>query len=134
LQDVLGLEDDAVLRASTAMTGGIGGMRDACGGLLGAALMVGQIFGRDRASMTDKSKMGEVMPRVGKLYKWYELQFGSATCLDIKTGFGGGVYYDSNVPWQREMAEEAGVGDKCVDLVADTVAYLVDQLWDEVRK
>jgi len=116
------------------MTGGIGGMRDACGGLLGAALMVGQIFGRDRASMTDKSKMGEVMPRVGKLYKWYELQFGSATCLDIKTGFGGGVYYDSNVPWQREMAEEAGVGDKCVDLVADTIAYLVDQLWDEVRK
>ncbi len=134
LQDVLGLEDDAVLRASTAMTGGIGGMRDACGGLLGAGLIVGQVYGRDRASMAEKSKMGDVMPRVGKLYKWYEQQFGSATCLDIKTGFGGGVYYDSNVPWQQELAKEAGVPGKCVDLVAETVAYLVDQLWDEVKK
>ena len=134
LQDVLGLEDDAVLRASTAMTGGIGGMRDACGGLLGAALIFGEVYGRDRASMTQKSKMGDVMPRVGQLYKWYEQQFGSATCMDIKTGFGNGVYYDSNVPWQQEMAKAAGVPAKCTDLVVETVAYMVDQLWDEVKK
>jgi hypothetical protein len=133
LQDVLGLEDDAVLRASGAMTGGIGGQRDACGGLLGAALIFGEVYGRDRASMADKSKMGDLMPRVGKLYKWYEQQFGSATCHDIKTGFGNGVYYDSNVPWQQELAKEAGVPGKCTDLVAETVAYMVDQLWDEVK-
>ena len=134
LQDVLRLEDDAVLRASAAMTGGIGGQRDACGGLLGAALMFGEVYGRDRASMTDKAKLGDLMPRVGKLYKWYEQRFGSATCLDIKTAFGGGVYYDSNVPWQQELAKEAGVPAKCSDLVVETVAYMVDQLWDEVKK
>jgi hypothetical protein len=134
LQDVLGLEDDAVLRASAAMTGGIGGQRDACGGLLGAALMFGEVHGRDRATMADKAKLGELMPRVGRLYKWYEQQFGSATCLDIKTAFGDGVYYDSNVPWQQELAKAAGVPGKCSDLVVETVAYMVDQLWDEVKK
>lgn len=134
LQDVLGLENDAVLRASASMSGGIGGQRDACGGLLGAAMMFGEIYGRDRASMADKSKMGELMPHVGKLYKWYEQQFGSATCLDIKTIFGDGVYYDSNVPWQQELAKEAGVPGKCVDLVVETVAYMVDQLWDDLNK
>jgi len=134
LQDVLGLEDDAVLRASASLSGGIGGQRDACGGLTGAALIFGQIGGRDRASMADKSKMGALMPRVGRLYKWYEQQFGSATCLDIKTIFGDGVYYDSSVPWQQEMAREAGVPGKCVDLVVETVAYTVDQLWDELNE
>jgi hypothetical protein len=133
LQDVLGLEDDAVLRASAALTGGIGGQRDACGGLTGAALVFGMVLGRDRASMSDKSKMGELMPRVGRLYKWYEQQYGSATCMDIKTIFGDGVYYDSNVPWQQELAKEAGVPAKCTDLVVETVAYLVDQLWDELN-
>lgn len=134
LQDVLGLEDDAVLRAAGAMTGGVGGQHDACGGLLGAAMMFGTVYGRDRASMADREKMGELMPRVGKLYKWYEKRYGSATCADICTRFGGGVYYDMGVPWQRELAEEAGVHKQCDGLVADTVAYMVDQLWDQVKK
>lgn len=134
LQDVLGYGDDAVLKAATAMTGGIGGMRDTCGGLLGAAMFLGQIYGRDRAGITDRDRLTTLMPRVGRLYKWYEKTFGSATCYDIKTIFADGVYYDSSVPWQKELAEKAGVPGKCVDLVAETAAWVVDHVWDDVHQ
>ena len=131
LQDVLELKDDAVLKASTSMTGGIGRMRDACGGLLGAAMFLGQIYGRDRANIADKEKLGDLMPHVGKLYKWYEKTFGSATCYDIKTLMGDGVYYDSSVPWQAELAKQEGVDKKCDDLVEETVAWVIDHVWED---
>ncbi|MCJ7605719.1 MAG: C-GCAxxG-C-C family protein [Dehalococcoidales bacterium] len=134
MQDTLGLEDEGVLRASAAMSGGIGGQHDACGGLLGAAMVFGTLYGRDRDSLDDKEKMGELMPRVGKLYKWYEKTFGSATCYDIKTLFGDGVFYDMFVPWQAELAVEAGIPGRCVDLVEETVAYMMDALYDDVKK
>ena len=133
MQDVLNLQDDAVLRAAASMTGGIGKMRDTCGGLLGAAIFLGQVYGRDRSDMADKEKLEALMPRVGRLYKWYEETFGSATCYDIKTIFGDGVYYDSNVPWQKDLGEQAGVKAKCVDLVVETVAWVVDHVWDDLQ-
>lgn len=134
LQDTLGIKDGSVLRASAAMGGGIGGQRDACGGLIGAAMVFGMLYGRDRDSLEDREKMDKLIPMVGKLYKWYEQEFGSATCYDIKTAFGGGVYYDTHVPWQAELAVAAGVGGKCVDLVVKTVTYMVDALYDDVIK
>ena len=133
LQDVFVLESDEVLRAAASMTGGIGGMHDACGGLLGAAIMNGVVYGRDRTDMESKQRLHDAVTRTGQLYKWYEKQFGSATCYDIKKGFGNGVYFDSSVTWQAELARKEGVGDKCVNLVVETVAYMVEKVWDDVQ-
>ncbi len=116
------------------MTGGIGGMRDACGGLLGAAMVLGQIYGRDRSNIADREALKPLMPHVGMLYKWYEKEFGSATCYDIKTIMGNGVYYDITVPWQEELAKKEGVAGKCVDLAEETVAWVVDHVWDDVKR
>ncbi len=116
------------------MTGGIGGMRDACGGLLGGAMVLGQVYGRDRASIADRDKLKELAPHVGMLYKWYEKMFGSATCYDIKTIMGDGVYYDTSVPWQEELARKEGVAGKCIELAGETAAWVIDHVWDDVME
>jgi hypothetical protein len=111
-----------MLKAAAGLTGGIGGMHDACGSLLGASLIFGVMFGRGFDGLTDRDKLTESLTMVGKLYKWYEKEFGSATCQDIRTAFGGGVYYDARVPWQAEIAQELGINDKCGELAGRTAS------------
>ena len=128
------MKDDNVFKAAGVMTGGIGGMADACGSLLGASLMFGQVTGRSINDFPNKDKLGPSMTLTGQLYKWYEKEFGSPTCHDIRTKFGGGVYYDMRVPWQAELAKEAGVHEKCVELAGKTAAKAAEMIWDEREK
>ena len=123
-----------MLKAASGLTGGIGGMHDACGSLLGASLMFGVLFGRGHDDLADRDKLGESVTAVGKLYKWYEKEFGSATCQDIRTAFGGGVYYDTRVPWQAEMAKQAGINEKCNELAQKTAAKAAEMIWDGRHK
>ncbi len=109
-------------------------MRDACGSLLGASLMIGAVFGRGHDDLKDRDKLSESVTAAGKLYKWYEQEFGSATCLDIRTRFGGGVYYDTRVPWQAEMAKAAGISEKCNALAQKTAARAAEMIWDGMHK
>jgi C_GCAxxG_C_C family probable redox protein len=134
LQDTFELRDDNVFKAAGTMTGGIGGMNDACGSLLGASLMFGQVAGRGINDFSNKDKLAPSMTLAGQLYKWYEKEFGSPTCTDIRTKFGGGVLYDMRVPWQAELAKEAGAHEKCVKLAGKTAARAAEMLWDALNK
>jgi C_GCAxxG_C_C family probable redox protein len=134
LQDAFGLKDENLFKAAGGLTGGIGGMNDACGSLLGASLMFGVVFGRGFNDLKNGDKLGESMAAVGKLYKWYEKEFGSATCRDICTKHGGGVFYDRHVPWQAELAKEAGVHEKCAEMAQKTAAKAAEMIWDGQHK
>ena len=134
LQDTFDMRDDSVFKAAGALTGGIGGMQDACGSLLGASLMFGAAFGRGISDYGNKDKVGESMTAAAQLYKWYEKEFGSPTCQDIRTKFGGGVSYDMRVPWQADLAKEAGIHEKCVELAGKTAGKAAEMLWDALNK
>ena len=134
MQEVFDLRDDNLLKAASGLAGGIGRMRDVCGALLGSSLMLGLKYGRGREELDNMEKLNSSFIPVGKLYKWFEKEFGSVKCLDILTRFGGGVYYDRNVSWQAELAEEAGVRDKCSDLTAKTAAKAAEMLWDAIEE
>ena len=134
LQDTFGMKDDNVFKAAGALTGGIGGMQDACGSLLGASLMFGAALGRGINEFDNKDKLGESMTAAGQLYKWYEKEFSSPACHDIRTKFGGGVYYDMRIPWQAELAKESGIHEKCVELAGKTAARAAEMLWDALYK
>ena len=107
-------------------------MRDACGALLGASMMLGLKYGRGREEIDNLEKLESSYLPVGRLYKWFEKEFGSANCREIRTGFAG-VYYDPNVPWQAELAKEAGVSEKCAELVGKTAARTAEMLWDAME-
>jgi C_GCAxxG_C_C family probable redox protein len=134
LQDAFGLYDETLLKAAAGLTGGIGGMNDACGSLLGASLMFGAVFGRGNQDLNDKTRLGESMTAVGKLYKWYEKEFGSANCRNICTRYGGGVFYDRNVPWQFELMQAAGIHEKCAVMAQKTAAKAAEMIWDGTHK
>lgn len=120
-----------MLKAACGLSGGIGGMQDVCGALLGSSLVLGMKYGRERQELDNHEIMAEALAPIGKLYKWFEKEFGSVKCRDIRTSFGGGIYYDPNVPWQREMAEEVGVSQGCVNLVGRVAAKAAEILLDD---
>jgi C_GCAxxG_C_C family probable redox protein len=134
LQDTFGLKDDNVFKAASGLTGGIAGLNDVCGALLGSSMMMGVVFGRGEKEAENKDKLMESMMLAGKLYKWYEKEFGSVKCRDICTRFAGGVFYDRNVPWQAELMKEAGVEGKCDELAQKTAAKAAEMIWDGLHR
>jgi C_GCAxxG_C_C family probable redox protein len=131
LQEALDLNDDSILKASSLMAGGIGGMHDVCGSLLGAGMVLGMKYGRSRENISRKDLLEPALEPMGKLYKWFQKEFGSVNCVQIRTRFGGGVCYDNRVPWQAKLAKEAGIGGKCADLCGKTAARAAEMMLDE---
>lgn len=133
VQDTLGLKDDNLFKAASGLCGGIGQMHDVCGALLGGALMLGTQYGRSRDEIEKSDKVVESMTPVGKLYKWFEKEYGGVRCRDVRVRTMG-VYYDTKVPWQAELAQEAGMYKYCSDLAGKVAARVVDMLWEDVAK
>jgi C_GCAxxG_C_C family probable redox protein len=127
------MRDDSVFKASSGLVGGIGLMDDTCGALLGACLMLGLKYGRGREEIENLKKLASSSEPVAKLYKWFEKEFGSVKCREIRTKMHG-VFYDLRVPWQYDLAMADGHLEKCSDLTAKTAAKVVEMLWEDSVK
>lgn len=130
VQDVLDMRDDSVFKAASGLIGGIGLMDDTCGVLLGASLILGLKYGRGREEIDNLENLESSTEPVGRLYKWFEREFGSVTCREVRTKLDGGVFYDLKVPWQFELSMEAGHREKCSEITGKTAARMVEMLWD----
>jgi len=97
---------------------------------VGAGMMLSLKYGRGREEIENIEALRESGVPVAKLYKWFQTEFGSATCRDIRTRFGGGAFYDFSVPWQRELAEKAKIFEQCSVLVGKAAAKAAEMLWD----
>ncbi len=126
------MSDDNVFKAASGLAAGIGRMEDTCGALLGASMMLGLKYGRGREEINDIEKLIASFLPVGKLYKWFEKEFGSVKCREIRTKFAG-VYYDTKIAWQAELAKEAGLPEKCAELTGKTAARTAEMLWDAIE-
>ena len=133
LQDVFDVRDDNIFKAASGLAGGIGQMHDTCGALLGASMMLSLKYGRSREEIDDAEKLKSSYLPVAKLYKWFEKEFSSATCREIRTKMAG-VYYDTKIPWQADLAKEAGLPEKCAELTAKTAAKTAEMLWDATEE
>ena len=127
------MKNDDIFKAASGFGGGIGMMSDTCGALVGAGMMLSLKYGREREDIENLETLRESGVPVARLYKWFQTEFGSATCHDIRTRFGGGAFYDFFIPWQRELSEKAGVFKKCSDLVGKAAARTAEMLWDAIE-
>ena len=109
-------------------------MADTCGALVGAGMMLSLKFGRERDDIKNMEALQKSGVPVAKLYKWFQTEFGSTKCYDIRTKFGGGAFYDFSIPWQRELSEKARVFEQCSDLVGKAAAKAPEMLWEEPHK
>jgi len=123
------MKDDNLFKAASGLGGGLGQMNDVCGSLLGACIMLNMKYGRGMEEIEDYEKAKSSYLPVARLYKWFEKEFGSPTCRGIRTRMAG-VFYDTKIPWQKEMADEAGLPAMCAELVAKTAARTAEMLWD----
>jgi len=130
VQDVLDMRDDSVFKVASGLMGGIGLNDDTCGVLLGACLMLGLKYGRGREEIDNLEKLASSSEPVGKLYKWFEKEFGSVTCREIRTRLDG-VFYDLKVPWQFDLAMKDGHLEKCSDITGKTAAKTTEMLWED---
>jgi hypothetical protein len=135
LQDTFDLKDDALLKASGALTGGIGGLADTYGSMIGATMVLGSVFGRGHNDEGEKGmrKLGESIRQAADFFIWFKGKQGTVNCRDIITKHGNGKFYNFGIPEEAQAARETGVFDKCVELVQDNVAEAADIIWDELH-
>jgi len=134
LQDTFDLKDEALLKASGALTGGIGGLADTCGSMIGASLVLGSVSGRGRDDAEKgMSKLGRSIRQAADFYTWFKGKEGTVNCRDIITRHGHGTFYDFGKPEQARAAWDAGVTQKCIELVQDNAARAAEILWDEIH-
>ena len=133
MQEVFGTENDDIFKAASGFGGGMGMQSDTCGALVGAGMILSLKYGRGRDEIENMEALRESGVPVAKLYKWFQTEFGSATCHDIRTKFGGGSFYDFSVLWQRELAEKAKVFEQCSNLVGKAAAKAAEMLWDAIE-
>ena len=132
IQETFGFEDPILFKAASGLSGGIGGLHSVCGALTGAALALGLKFGREVKDL-DVSKEYAIEREhasfvpVAKLAKWFEREFGSTICCELRKRFIG-VDLDTSVPWQKQMAEELGLGRCCNELAKKTARKVAEML------
>jgi C_GCAxxG_C_C family probable redox protein len=132
IQEVSGLKDEGTIKAITGFSGGIGGIHSVCGALTGAALALGLKYGRDVASLrgppeASMKKQGEAIEQVARLAKWFEREFRSIECSELRKAHMG-TDLGMGVPWQQEWASSLGMGDRCKDIVAKTARRTIAML------
>ena len=136
IQEAFNLEDDMLFRAATGLSGGIGGLHDsACGALTGGVLALGLKYGRGLSDLEkppeESIKKGQASIEVAaKLCKWFEREFGSTVCSQLRKSFIG-ADLDTKVPWQKQMAEELGLRKYCCDLQRKTAKKVAELMMEE---
>ena len=124
------MRDDSVFKAASGLHGGIGGMKDVCGALLGASLMLGLMYGRSPEEAADPEKKDDAKQMVSQLYKWFKKEFGSVKCRIIRTKFEREVNNDTDIRGLAEKERLAKQHAKCADLAGRTAARTAEMLWD----
>ena len=93
--DVTGLERNTALRLASSLGGGVGRLREMCGALLGAEMVIGTVFGYDTPEKG--SVKAEHYARVQKLAYRFREEAGSFLCREL-LGVAGA---ESPVPDER---------------------------------
>jgi C_GCAxxG_C_C family probable redox protein len=124
LQQVCGMEDEALSKASVLLSGGVGGIQSVCGVLTGACLALGIKYGRDTSYLkgTEEdavAKENEGMEIAGKLCKWFEREFGTTSCREIRRNHMG-TDLSNAIPWQKEIAAELDMRECCLKIAEKT--------------
>ncbi len=134
IQEVCGMRDDTLAKAAVGLSGGVGGLRSVCGALTGASLALGIKYGRDVGMLSGPAEAAvakelEALEPVAKLGKWFEREFGSINCGELRRRHMG-TELSNLVPWQKEWLEDLGMSQYCARLVARTARRAAAMLDD----
>jgi C_GCAxxG_C_C family probable redox protein len=142
LMDTFDMRDESVFKAATGLHGGIGGMGDVCGSLLGASLILGLACGSaledvGKANPEESGTPGapDVPTQlVGQLYKWSRKEFGSVKCRIVRARFEKEMNEDLSARDLPEPERLARLFARCDDLTGRTAARTAEMLWEAMER
>ncbi len=117
--EALGIWNDAIFKSASGLADGLGLTGNgSCGALIGASLVIGFLFGRERKHFRSIRKPIKSYTLVKKLHDQYVEQYGSCRCHDVqKINFGKALNLWN--PDELQEAFESGLIEHCSKLVGN---------------
>lgn len=123
--DLIGIDEVTAKKLSVGLGGGVGRMREVCGAVSGAAMVLGYVFGGEDG--TDKTQAYKVIKQFGEMFKERN---GSVVCRELR-GLDKSLK-EGYVPDER--TEEYYKVRPCKSLVKDAAEMVVEILRDEAKE
>lgn len=111
--DEFGLDESTAAKISCGLGGGVGRMRETCGAVTGASLVLGMRHGPDK---------NDVYPKVQEFCESFKKECGSIVCRELLSGTGatqGGAAEERTAEYYRKRP--------CVEMVK-LAARLISQV------
>ena len=144
LQELFGLESKDAFKAASGFPGGIGRMGSVCGGLTGAVMAIGLLFGRslqdakiaDPEARLQRGQEIELrqMQLIKKLFDRFEREYGSVFCDDIERKIFGRSFDKWNPEERMEKDRMGGHTAKCPMVVGRAVRWAAEVILEEQGK
>ena len=131
IQEAFGQVDYTLAKASTLLAGGVGRMGNVCGVLTGAILAIGTMYGRDPDLLkgpAEEARKAASSPDIApKLCKWFEREFGSINCRELRKSVEG-TTLSREVPWEKEVLDRLDAHRHCAEMAGKTARRAVAML------
>lgn len=128
IQDVFGIIDDSVFKASHGLAGGVGlGSQGNCGAIAGAVMIISSLQGRERANFASgRNRKSYKLSKV--MADKFEEKYGGILCKEIQKKIMGRSF-DLNIKDEFEAFEAAGGhDDKCPEVVGTAARYIAEMI------
>jgi len=132
--DVLGVEDENVIRAATGLADGVGLSGDGhCGALSGGTMAISYFFGRSKEDLGRLGKQLRALLLAKKFHEQFVKEFSSCRCHDIQIKRFGRFFnlYDME---DLKAAVAANMAESCSTLVGKAARMALEIILDEQDK
>jgi C_GCAxxG_C_C family probable redox protein len=134
--DALSIENDDVFRAASGLADGLGLSGDGtCGALVGGAMVISYLFGRERKDCKDMLKPMKSYLLAKKLHDRFVGKYGTCRCHDLQKSLMGRTF---NLLDRTEFEEAAKSGmvqycSKVVGTTAELATKVILEQWEKEK-
>jgi C_GCAxxG_C_C family probable redox protein len=132
--EALGIENDDVFKAASGLADGLGLTGDGtCGALVGGAMVISYLFGRERKDFKDMLKPIKSYLLVKKLHDQFVEKYGTCRCSELQKSLMGRTF---NLLDRKEFKEavEFGMMNYCSKVVGTAARLATMIILDEQEK
>jgi C_GCAxxG_C_C family probable redox protein len=132
--EALGIKNDDVFKAASGLADGLGLTGDGtCGALVGGAMVISYLFGRERKDFEDMLKPIKSYLLVKKLHDQFVEKYGTCRCSELQKSLMGRTF---NLLDRKEFKEavEFGMMNYCSKVVGTAARLATMIILDEQEK
>jgi C_GCAxxG_C_C family probable redox protein len=134
LLEALDMEHDDVFKAASGLANGIGlSGNGSCGALIGGAMVIGLLFGRDIDDFLDPMAAMPSYNLVKELHDFFMAEFGASRCADIREKVTGTGIHLKNLQ-EIKSGADSEMHDYCSKLVGKATKKTLEIIMKQRKK